>query len=514
MTSSCEDAVGRRTRSRPNWRGLLLPSGSRTRRFLRCRVRRASRLTPPASGGPVVAGFVALFLVAASFAPVSAENVAPQDTTLQDAAPAKAPSTAYTAAAPAKGDTLTLTLADALKIAIRDNRELSSADEYRSWVQGRYVEERAAALPHLSLDGNAARQRDESQQAFFGGLFPAQQDVWTAQAGITQAIFTWGQIGAAIHGARQAVEDADERMRTTEQGVVFDVTEAFYNVLLSHEVKDIAGQNLLQKERHLDEAKRRYAEGTATDYDVLAAQVAADNAKPEVIRATNAIHTTRDRLRFLLAIESGEVEAVGELTPADPTSPIPDYDTALATAFTHRPELASLENQKAIARDLVKIYGADNKPRLDLAAGYGWREYDLGDMEANGEFWSVGLNLSFPIFDGMRTKGKVAQARSDVRTIDNNGAALRDQIALEVRTALHAVVEAREIETAIAGTVEQAERLHTMAEAGYELGAKTFLEVEDALLNLMMARVDLARARRDRLVAEAGLKKVQGILVP
>jgi outer membrane protein TolC len=38
------------------------------------------------------------------------------------------------------------------------------------------------------------------------------------------------------------------------------------------------------------------------------------------------------------------------------------------------------------------------------------------------------------------------------------------------------------------------------------------LEVEDALLNLMAARGDLARARRDRLVAETTLKRVQGIL--
>ena len=469
----------------------------------------------PASGGPVIAGFVALFLVAASFTTVAAQKAVRMASSHAATKPPKTPSTADTAAAsPAKGDTLTLTLADALKIAMGQNRDLRNAEEYGHWVHGRYVEERAAALPHLSLDGNAARQRDESQQAFFGGLFPAQQDVWTAQAGLTQAIFTWGQIGAAIHGAREAIAEADDRMNTVGQEVVFTVTRAFYDIVLMREVKDIADQNLVQKERHLDETTRKYAEGTATDYDVLAAQVAVDNSKPEVIRATNAINTARDRLRFLLAIDAGEVEAVGELTPADSASSPPDYDTALATALEHRPELSSLEHRMAVARDFIKIYGADNKPRLDLAAGYGWRQYDLGDMKADGEFWSVGLNLSFPIFDGMRTKGKVAQARSDARTIENDGGALRDQIALEVRTALHAVVEAREIESAIAGTVQQADRLLAMAQAGYDLGAKTHLEVEDALLNLMMARVDLARARRDRLVAEAGLKKVQGILVP
>ncbi len=460
----------------------------------------------PASSGALVGGLVAGFLVLSVVAgPVTAQSSAdsPRPVTTPPATAAREPS-----------DTLTLTLADALKLAIDQNRDLKNAEEYRHWVQGRYVEERAAALPHLTLDGNAARQRDESQQALFGEFFPAQQDVFSAQAGVTQAIFTWGQVGSAIHGAHEAILDAEHRKETARQQVVFEVTRAFYDVVLMREVKDIAAQNLVQKERHLDEANRKYAEGTATDYDVLAAQVAVENARPEVIRATNALNSTRDRLRFLLAIESGEVDASGELTPAVPDMPPPDYDSALATALEHRPDLASIEHLMAVSRDLIKIYGAGDKPRLDLAAGYGWRQYDIEGLMADGEFWSVGLNLSFPIFDGMRTRGKVAQAKSDLRTAENNRAALRDQIALEVRTALHGVVESTEIETAIAGTVSQADRLLAMAEAGYELGAKTHLEVEDAQLNVISARADLARARRDRLVAEAGLKKVQGILAP
>jgi HAE1 family hydrophobic/amphiphilic exporter-1 len=464
-----------------------------------------------ASRGALVGGIaVGLVVLSVAADPATAQSsvVPPQPATIEGTTPQ--PTTSIRAA----GDTLTLTLADALELAIEQNRDLKNAEEYRHWVQGRYVEERAAAFPHLTLEGNAARQRDKSQQALFGEFFPAQQDVYSAQAGVTQAIFTWGQVRSAIHGAHEAILDAEHRKESSRQQVVFEVTRAFYDVVLMREVKDIAAQNLVQKERHLDEANRKYAEGTATDYDVLAAEVAVENARPEVIRATNALNSARDRLRFLLAIESGEVDASGQLTPADAASPPPDYDSALATALEHRPDLASIEHRMAVVRDLVKMYGAGDKPRLDLAAGYGWRQYDLEGLTADGEFWSVGLNLSFPIFDGMRTRGKVAQARSDLRTAENDRAALRDQIALEVRTALHGVVESREIETAIAGTVSQADRLLAMAEAGYELGAKTHLEVEDAQLNVISARADLARARRDRLVAEAGLKKVQGILAP
>jgi HAE1 family hydrophobic/amphiphilic exporter-1 len=471
----------------------------------------AEHETVGAPGGALVGGFVAALAVVSLVAPPAAAQA-------KEAAQASAPTRASQARSPEpafeSADTLVLTLADALKMAIDQNRDLKSAEEYRNWVQGRYVEERAAAFPRLTLEGSAVRQRDESQQAFFGGIFPAQQDVWTAQAGVTQALFTWGQISAAIHGAREAIREAEHRTNTARQEVVFEVTQAFYDVLLSREVTDIAVQNLVQKERHLDEARRKYAEGTATDYDVLAAEVAVDNSRPEVIRAANALDTARDRLRFLLAVETGEVDAVGVLSPADPLAPPPDYDAALATALEQRPDLAAVGHRMAVSRDVIKIYGAGDKPRIDLAAGYGWRSYDLEGMKADGDFWSVGLNLSFPIFDGMRTRGKVAQARSDFRVAENDEAALRDRIALDVRNALHEVVVSREIESAVEGTVSQADRLLAMAEAGYELGAKTRLEVEDAALNLMAARVDLARARRDRLVAEAGLKKVQGILAP
>jgi HAE1 family hydrophobic/amphiphilic exporter-1 len=513
MYSILDDLVARRRKRAAPVTEADVEEGAQPKRVA------GTAVSPRTSGGAITAGIVALLLAvggpvtANAAARVSAEASA-YEATDTAAGVAAANSRIDTTAPLASGDTLNLTIADALDIAIRQNRDLKNAGEYRHWVRGRYVEERAAAFPHLSLDGSGVRQRDESQQAFFQGLFPAQQDVWTAQAGLSQAIFTWGQIGAAIHGAREAITEADDRIERARQDVVFEVTQAFYNAILTRDVKEIATQNLVQKERHLEEARRKQLEGTATDYDVLAAQVAVENARPELIRASNAVHTARDRLRFLLAMETGEVEAVGELTPADPSSLPPDYESALSTALAHRPEISSMAHQMAVARDIIKIYSAGNKPRLDFVGGYGWRQYDLGGMTADGEFWSLGLNLSFPIFDGMRTNGKVAQARSDLRTIENSEASLRDQIALEVRTALHDVVEAREIEAAIAGTVEQAGRLLTMAEAGYELGAKIQLEVEDALLNLMSARVNLARARRDRLVAEAGLKRVQGILAP
>ena len=51
-----------------------------------------------------------------------------------------------------------------------------------------------------------------------------------------------------------------------------------------------------------------------------------------------------------------------------------------------------------------------------------------------------------------------------------------------------------------------------MAEKGYELGVKTRLEVEDAQLNLMYARGNLAKAQRDLAVARVNVDWVAGTL--
>jgi len=402
-----------------------------------------------------------------------------------------------------------LTLNQALEMAGERNRDILKAKEFHNQVKGRYVEERSAALPQFTITGQLATQHDESQKAFAGGLMPERQDVYGAELGLSQALYTWGKVGAAIRAAERGFATADERLRTARQDTLREVSVAFYNILLAREQHAIASQNLEQKARHLDEAQRKHAAGVATDYDILAAGVAVENARPDVIRAGNDIRVARDRLAFLLALD-GEVDVQGSLETA--LSPYPSYGDALVVAREKRPELKEINHRLAIADELVKVANADDKPRLDLKGGYGWRHLEVGDGSGSGQLWSLGLHLSFPIFDGLKTRGKVAQAESERRSIQIDEAKLLESVALEIRDAVNAVRESEEIVKALSGTVVQAERLLQMAEKGFELGVKIRLEVDDAELNLRQARGNLARARRDYLVARVNLERVMGVL--
>lgn len=418
---------------------------------------------------------------------------------------------------PAPAPIKVMTLQEALGTALEKNKDVQKAVEYQNWLRAKYVEARASAFPHLTLTGGVARQYDNTQQDFlkdvpeeFQGIFSFKQDVKTWQLGMNQALFTWGQVGAAIRGAKVGLAMGDDGLRRYRQAVRRDVTAAYVDVLLAKELEGIASRNVELKQRHLDEAKRKYEAGVATDYDVLAAEVALSNARPAAISAANRVHTARQNLGFLLGEEAVEVDATGAI-PA-PEGIAPAYDAVLASALAHRPELVELGHRRDAQKELVKIYGAGDRPRLDLQASYGGRDLDTGKATTGGKTWSAGVYLTFKVFDGLETRGQVAAARSELATYELEHQKLRQGIAVEARLAIDAVAEAAEIVAALSGTVAEAEKLLFMAEKGYELGVKTHLDVEDAQLNLMSARGNLARARRDLAVARVNVDWVAGTL--
>ncbi len=400
----------------------------------------------------------------------------------------------------------TLTLDQALAIAMEKNRDIRMAREYGRYVQGRYLEERSAALPQLSLNAYYRGSRDDGQPAAMGGKLTMENG--SAMVSLSQPLYTWGKIGAAIRAAETGLQTAGEELRQARQAAWRDVSIAFYDVLLQRELVSLATEYLAQKKRHSDEAHRRFDAGVATDYDVLAADVAVENARPETIRSANQLRIARERLRFLLA-EDGDIDVSGSLA-AEPGA-LPDFSASLQRALARRPELTEQRQRVAIYTELVTIAGADDKPRLDLKGGGGWNSMESSAFSASGSAWNLGVYLSFPFFDGMRTKGRVAQAESDLASRRIEEQKLADAVSLEVRTALSNLQEAGEILSALSGTVRQAERLLRMAEQGYEYGVKIRLEVEDAQLSLRQARGSLARACRDYLAARVSLAWATGV---
>jgi len=406
-----------------------------------------------------------------------------------------------------------LTLDEALRIAADQNKDILKAKEYRKKVLGRYIEEKAAAMPQFMASSSVSKDSDSSQKAFGGGFFrdmPVTRNLLVADVGVSQVLFTWGQVGAALRAAKEGIADAEAQLTIYQQAVARDVTAAYYDILLAKETFVLAQENQHQKSRHLEETRKKYETGTATDFDILAAQVAMNNAQPEVIRTENLMRTSREQLRFLLGWEGQEIDVTGQLSQE--IHPYPEFDGLMPVALQNRPDLHEMDHQEGITRELLKINQAGNKPRLDFRGGAGWHHMTIGPGTAGGAAYSAGVYLTFPFHDSGRTAGRLIQVRSDLERLRLEKAKFVDAMALQLRQGVNAVRESGEIVRALAGNVTLAEQLLAMAEKGYEYGIKTRLEVEDAQLNLRLAKSSLSRARRDYLVAMITLDWITGTI--
>ena len=254
-----------------------------------------------------------------------------------------------------------LTLEEALRTAVASNRDVGKAMELRTSLEGKYVVERAAALPQFLATAEALRAWDGIQTVFGA---PPGSDRFTAEVGVSQPLYSSGVVSAGIRAAVKGLATADDQLRIVRQAVLRDVYAAFHNILLWRELNRIAIEDRVQKARGIDQARKKYAVGTGTDYDVLAAEVALQNAAPEAVRTENLVRVSRERLRFLLGSDRKAVDAKETSRPW--WAILRGYDEAFAVAVNHRPELTDLRNRQGVARELLGIARAGNRPRAGL----------------------------------------------------------------------------------------------------------------------------------------------------
>src|SRR5262249_21764934 len=147
--------------------------------------------------------------------------------------------------------------------------------------------------------------------------------------------------------------------------------------------------------------------------------------------------------------------------------------------------------------DLVNAK-AGYKPVLQGYVGYDSHNSilstDLTDVKYG---WIAGAQLSWNLFDGLRTQGKVIEATANY---ERAGVDLDDKtrsIELEVRTAFSNFIEAREVLESQKKVLEQAEEALRLARARAEAGTGTQLDVLSAQTALTESRTTQVQALHD-----------------
>jgi outer membrane protein len=401
-----------------------------------------------------------------------------------------------------------LTLKQSVALALRENPQVQIAVlDFAGSKQDRNLA-RSGLLPQADLRASESVMR-ENIAALFGKPFPGIPEhigpfqFVQAGAGFSFPLLdltAYRRWQAASHGVRASDRDSES---VREQTVLLVVSQYLGTLQASANVT--AAQSRVQLAQALyDQASDMQNHGVGTGLDTLRSQVELQNQQQRLIEAQTQLKTSTYALAQLLNVDPSE-----QIEPADQLSffETPEFpgNTTLQQAYQDRPEMQALTEREREAELSRKQASEQRLPTVSVSGNWGYTGLSL---ETAIPTYTYAANLDLPLITSGRIHAQVTKAELELKKIDQQRQDLRNQIALQVKTALVDLESARhEVDVANQG-VKLAQEEVTQARDRFAAGVANNIEVvtaQDALerannnqISALFAynqsRADLARA--------------------
>ncbi|MDY7031801.1 MAG: TolC family protein [Thermodesulfobacteriota bacterium] len=402
---------------------------------------------------------------------------------------------------------LTLDLNESISLALQNNHQIMISGEDRKIADEQIGEARSAALPEVKATGEYKRIDEPST---FGESIIGRRDNFAVNLGLEQPLYTGGQVWSALKIANLYKAYSDLGSKMSENQVIFSTKKGYYTVLFLKELVKIRGESVKLLKEHLEITKKKYRAELASHFEVLRAEVELANANPDLIRATNELSVAKDTFKKLLGLDlTTEITLKGSLYYAHDEMISLEY--ALKISEKERPDLGQQRLVKEISRENITIKKSGYRPKFSLFADYWGISPQFGSSELDWDWgWDAGIRAEIPIFSGFAVRSQVSQSRIEKRKTEIGYKDLKENIQLEIRTALNNIEEARQRIQSQEKNVEQAKEGLRIAEIRYKNEVSPQIEVMDAQVALAAARVNYFQAIYDYKVTYAQLELAIG----
>ncbi len=416
-----------------------------------------------------------------------------------------------------------LDIEDAIGIALENNRDVKNALDETRKADYQILEAASGAMPQV--DGFVTGEKvlkpmvfviqmpDEDGNMTTNRLKVGTDYTMNVGASLTQPLYVGGKVGTALKAAKIYKSISDYSLKAVQQSVVSGVVQAFNTVILHKETLRISGESLEQAEHHLENVKNLYETGSATEYDLLRAKVNVSNLKPNLIEAENNVEIALMKLKEIMGIKPN--------MPITVNGSFSEPDTSLfqlasrETAFQYRPDLIASKETVDLYDKNIRITKGDFLPVLTAGSTFQYAG-NMDELKYNARdwtpYWVANVNLSFPIFSGLKNYSKYKQAKVDHLKARTDYRKKRDATEIEVKQAVMNLRKAVEKISSQRMNVDEAQKAVDMAESLFRNGKATQLEVLDTQLALEQAKTNMATALYEGKVAEIMLKQSLGLI--
>ena len=406
------------------------------------------------------------------------------------------------------GKSVTLTVDQAVDYANQNSKTLKSsaidlemkkrANDYK-WNQ---------FLPSVNVSAtmNRGNEYTDTMGALMSQINPMYQapevvesDHWTAVGNVG---ISWNFSFALIDGLRLIKKQYEAGQITWDQTLrqnELQIRKLFYGLLLQQESLALQQQSLENARLRAEQAQVNYRNGRIPELSLLQAQVAYENARPNILKQEQALNQQMDLFGFMLGLPFGtDITLEGEINP---TFIDLNPDELISLYAQNHPDILSLQKNLEILSLNLSVNNLQTyTPSLSLSWGFQPVVADITsnwiDTYADNGAFSATLawNLTNLLpFSANRQAAK--DIKDNIRKLELSLETLIEKTELDIRTQVDALDQSQVAIEASSGNIQLAQRSYDMTLVAYRNGTAELLDVRDAENQLNQAKLGLANEK-------------------
>ncbi|SFD32479.1 Outer membrane protein TolC [Chitinophaga sp. CF118] len=421
-----------------------------------------------------------------------------------------------------------LSLQECLKYALTNNQQLARVRLEEDMGRFKTSEVRSRALPQVNATGQYTNNIKKQVLAVPGELTGEPGKTVLLEAGTTHNIVASGTVTQAVYDQSvftglKAAKAGEEyyRMQSaqSEETVIYNVTQVYYNALVSREKMIVLDADIDKISKLVNTTSSQVESGLARKIDLDRMRVNLTNFKTQRTQAENQYLVQLNQLKQQMGMTMA--------TKVDlPHTSFKEIESKAVSAMDfggvnldNRIEYRLLKKQEELQEFQKKAYKAEYYPSLSLGGNYSYNgisnKFDFMKGSSTASWYdmaSVNLTLKIPIFDGFARRSRVSQASVTLKELNKQ----KEETALALSTQFeNAKLQVQNNLTTIQAqkeNVELANEVYNSTQNNYKLGLANLTDLLDAETSLTEAQNNYNEALLQYKLAELDIIKSNGNL--
>lgn len=300
--------------------------------------------------------------------------------------------------------------------------------------------------------------------------------------------------------SQQKVLLSEYEVLAYQRELVLEIKTSYYRFRAALEAVKIheSALNLVARNVTINESLVKNGKSLPANY--LRSKSELEKVKSDVNSAKREVENAKKYFNFLLNRELDEdIDASSEI-------PAPDLTFDALTSTSNREELYMLKTVQGITASTLQMQKLSRLPKVNAFFDVGTQGSDW-QFNNDSKYYLFGVQLSVPLFQGLRNNMNIRQSRIDVdnATLNLERSASQLQIAAEI--AVNSLATNRQNFEAAKEHLTAARSYYNLVDKGYQQGVNSLIEFLDARNQLTGAELQISLRHYEVLESAAQVER-------